>query len=120
LEEIQTVAAGKNCSVVVAADNELQFDLDSQAAWGTFLQFYTTKLAKRWHRLPPFVTWKSSGGNTHAVVTLPEALPVPERIALQAMGGSDPGREFASLTCWGAGSGNSILLYKPLAGEEKS
>ena len=119
MEEIKAEADSLNCEVVVAAQTQLQFDLDDDQAYGIFQQFFYTKLEPHWPEFPawkgnhPFVEWRSKSGNRHVVVEMPEPLPVQERIALQAMGGSDPGREFAALNCFWAGSVHPILLYKP-------
>ena len=119
--EIEAEAKNKNCAVVVAKDNQLQFDLDDDFAYGTFQQFYYTKLVPHWPDLPKFTEWKSRSGNRHIVVELPEPYSVPERIAMQAMGGSDIGREFAALACHWVGSPHPILLYKPvMAAQEET
>ena len=113
LSEIEAIATSHGCEVVIASPSQLQFDLDSPETLQDFEWFYACKLIKAW----PSATreeWKSKSGNTHIVVTLPEELDFPERIALQAMGGSDPGREFAAWNCWKAGSAHPVLLFKPL------
>jgi hypothetical protein len=114
MKEIEEVAAANNCSVVVAKDTELQFDLDTDEAEAQFADFYTNKLQYRYGDKLPRETWKSKSGNTHWVVTLPEPLSVVERIALQTQGGSDPGREFAALCCHWDGSEHPILLFRPM------
>lgn len=116
LHEIKIEAGLSDCDVIVAADNELQFDLDNEDAFTRFWRFYGNKLYNRYGRTYlPKKSWASKGGNTHIVVTLPGPLPIPERIALQTQGGSDPGREFAALCCYWDGSEHPILLYKPRA-----
>lgn len=113
LETIQQEAAELGCEAVVAKDNELQFDLDNVEARLWFEKFYEKQLANRFYMKVPRRSWRSRSGNLHVVVTLPHALPVPERIALQLAGGSDPKREFAALCCHWDGSLNPVLLFKP-------
>jgi hypothetical protein len=113
LDQIETEADGYGCDVVVAKDNELQFDLDDDLALERFRLFHEQKLFNRYKSLLPKQEWKSKSGNTHVVLTLPESLFVTERIALQSQGGSDPGREFAALCCQWDGSLHPILLFKP-------
>jgi hypothetical protein len=56
---------------------------------------------------------KSKSGNTHVYVTLPEPLPVFERIALQAILGSDAKREMLNFIRAKRGdSGEPILMYE--------
>lgn len=117
MEQIESQAASVGCEVLVSKGNELQFDLDSAEAAERFDAYFRNKLSMRWSNLPPFEMWNSRSGNKHAVVTLPQDLTIPERIALQAAGGSDAGREFASLTCYWDGSPHPILLFKPIAKE---
>jgi hypothetical protein len=112
MADIELVAVGYHCEVVVAKANQLQFDLDSDEAYEKFQNYYI-RLQKRFKELS-VEEWKSKNGNRHVVVTLPEYSSVPERIAMQAQGGSDNGREFAALCCHWDGSPHPILLFKPL------
>jgi hypothetical protein len=114
LMTIEKEAASYHCEVIIAADNELQFDLDTVSAEKQFAEFYMKKLFNRYGDKLPRETWMSKNGNTHWVITLPKPLTVVERIALQTQGGSDPGREFAALCCHWDGSPHPILLFKPL------
>ena len=114
IEKIEREAAGYGCEVVVAKDNELQFDLDTLAARDRFDKFYQTQLYNRFQQMLPLIQWKSRSGNRHVVLTLPSPLTVPERIALQVAGGSDVKRECAALFCHWDGSPHPILLFKPV------
>lgn len=113
MDQIEAVAAKHSCSVVVAKDNELQFDLDELGDKRKLTDFVNDHLSQKYEVISTEF-WDSKSGNRHAVVTLKSELPTCERIALQAMGGSDPIREFAALQCHKAGSPHPILLFKPL------
>lgn len=118
IDKIEKEAASYHCEVVIAKDNELQFDLDSSETQTRFTKWYNTTLTSRYMK-QGFISkkvWGSKNGNIHAVLTLPYGvnLSVPERIALQLAGGSDPKREFAALCCHWDGSPHPILLFKPL------
>jgi len=114
LGAITLEAWGKCCEVVIAEPNQLQFDLDSDEAYHRCMYWLHDKLNPRIQpiAMPP-TEWRSKSGNRHIVIDLPHPLEVPERIALQSQGGSDPGREFAALCCHWDGSPHPILLFKP-------
>jgi hypothetical protein len=116
IDKIEKEAASYNCEVVIAKDNELQFDLDTYEAVAYFSKFVQGTLSNRFKQTFIFPRrWQSKNGHDHAVITLPYGvnLSVPERIALQLAGGSDPKREFAALCCHWDGSPHPILLFKP-------
>lgn len=112
MEQIEAIATKHNCTVVVAKDNELQFDLDELGDKAKLNDFVIDRLSQAYKVLRTEF-WDSKSGNRHAVVTLESELPASERIALQAMGGSDPGREFSAMQCLKDGSPHPILLFKP-------
>ena len=113
LWEIQHEAMSKGCQVVVGSPNQLQFDIDSQEDL-TEHCFWLFKLHAHFVGQDlPKKEWRSRSGNWHIVIDLPVELTVPERIALQSMGHSDHGREFAALCCHWAGSPNPLVLFKP-------
>lgn len=112
MEQIEAIAAKHNCSVVVAKPNELQFDLDELGDRARLNAFVADRISQNYKVLKTEF-WDSKSGNRHAVVTLESELPVSERIALQAMGGSDPIREFAAMQCHKNGSPHPVLLFKP-------
>ncbi len=113
MSAIELEATALNCDVIVAKDNELQFDLDTEEDQQLFRTFFYSKLVPTYGGDIEVTEWASKSNNCHMVVKLPVSLTIPVRIALQAMGGSDPGREFAALRCWKAGSPHPILLFKP-------
>jgi hypothetical protein len=57
-------------------------------------------------------TGESRGGNQHFTVTLKRNITPIERIALQAVLGSDPRREAHSLRRWLAGEKNPTLFFE--------
>lgn len=114
MEQIEAVAAKHMCSVVVAKPNELQFDLDELCDKRKLLDFVESRISQSYKVLRTEF-WDSKSGNRHAVVTIESELPVCERIALQAMGGSDPIREFAAMQCHKNGSPHPVLLFKPIS-----
>lgn len=113
MDEIVEQAMAYSCTVVVAQPNQLQFDLDDEGSLKRFAWFYGRSLFARFGDKLPREHWKSKSGNDHWTITLPEELSVHERIAMQACGGSDLGREWAALQCHNAGSPHPILLFKP-------
>lgn len=117
LPTIQKEAESYNCDVVIAKDNELQFDLDDERSSIQFNKWFGATLTNRFKSkgLIFSQSWQSKNGNRHVTAILPHGvnLTVPERIALQLAGGSDPKREFAALCCHWDGSPHPILLFKP-------
>jgi hypothetical protein len=111
--EIEIEAMSRDCKVVIAEPNQLQFDIEDDESRTRFAIFYLDKLFYRYGDKLPRQHWKSRSGNDHWVITLPYALSVEERITMQAIGGSDPGREWAAMCCHWDGSHHPILLYKP-------
>lgn len=111
---IEHEAMTMNCRAVIAQENQLKFDLDHEEAVQKFWHFYSTQLYARYGDKLPREHWHSRSGNDHWTIELPYALSVPERIALQTMGGSDPGREWAALCCHWDDSPHPVLLYRPL------
>ena len=113
IEQITAIAEEKNCDVVIAQADELQFDLDSLQALATFERFLL-RLANEYNGIV-VSGWKSKSGNNHKTIAHKSfsTMSVQEKIALQAMGGSDEGREFASLHCYWHGSHHPILLFRP-------
>lgn len=114
--KIEHEAMSFGCEVVIAKDDELQFDLDTPEAERQFNLFFDLLESR-------FVTktqdiyrkrWTSRSGHSYVVVTLPYAVPTVERIAMQVMGGSDMYREWSALCCLEADSPHPLLLYRPL------
>ena len=114
-EELQKIAAGRWCDLVVAEDDELLLDLDSDHA---LLQFYRmreeiTDTARSQVAIVAWDLWRSQGGNRHVRVKLARPLEFTERIALQAILGSDPLREFLLLTEYMLCGESVNCLFRP-------
>ncbi len=61
--------------------------------------------------------WRSRNGNTHVMITLWCGLDVTERIALQALLGSDPMRELLNLRRVLCRAEDPIALFRPAIGD---
>lgn len=75
-----------------AHSNELQIDLDGKVAWHFFLGQHRLLAGLKWIPAATQIT-SSPGGNIHVRILLPKPMPLIERIALQAILGSDRRRE---------------------------
>lgn len=62
--------------------------------------------------------WKSKGGGKHVLITLDRELPVGERLALQAILGSDVKKELYSIARLHQGVEEPSLLFRPPEGEK--
>jgi hypothetical protein len=116
-EESVRHARRLNLIADVAEENELQIDLD------------TPEQEEQYRRMRPHVEdiydiedvieTPSKSGKTHVRIFTAYPLSVEERVALQAILGSDPKKELCSLQRWLAGDEIPILLFeKPEVHEE--
>ena len=112
LWQIELEAWGLDCQVVVAESGMLQLDIDSTELPLAFFGQIET-LSNQWYTQVSWSQWSSRHGNIHVTVIVAPDLTIPERIALQLMGGSDPYREKSALMCHWNGSPHPILLFKP-------
>src|SRR5580692_862316 len=103
------------CVAIPRQLNQLQLDLDSDAAYLTYIE--------RWQKVeahlgvPEDVTeWKSRHGNRHVVITFDDSLELSasQAIAIQSFLGSDPVREFLSLRRDMALIEEPIMLFRPV------
>jgi len=103
--------------VVPSTADTLQLDFDSEAAYEEFLESRLPKLLNLYDVKRVYWT-ESASGNKHVYVVLPfESTPI-ERIALQAVLGSDPIRELLSIRREDEGADNPSLFFeKPNAVE---
>lgn len=83
-----------DCFVVLANDYQLQLDLDTEESYLYFMQ-ELRKLEKDcdWHFKLHVSPSKSGLPKRHATLTSKKPMPIWQRIALQAVLGSDPMRE---------------------------
>lgn len=102
--------------VVVASNTELQLDIDQPTWQPTGLQqaallLLAERCGEEKGNTLPLRLYQSKGGNTHVVISLPHPLPVQERVAWQAILGSDAKREALCLLDLARGHENCVLLY---------
>jgi hypothetical protein len=113
LGEALLLAMSKNCELVIAESNQLQFDLDSYYSLVYCEGWIERKLSER-VKPTRVQKWNSRNGNWHIMIDLPRQYSQIERIALQSQGGSDPVREWSSLCRVWDGCDVPIRLFKPL------
>lgn len=109
-EESVRYARKMNLVPDIAEENELQLDLD------------TPEQEEQYRRMRPHVEdvydiedvieTPSKSGRTHVRIYTAYPLSVEERIALQAILGSDPKKELCSLRRWLQGDQIPILLFE--------
>lgn len=100
--------------VVVANDKMLMLDYDAKQYDGSLSEQFYSALgifdqvvgSNNYYQVT-----KSKGGNTHVVINLEKPMPIVERIAWQAVFGSDPKREALHLRSVSRGELNPILLF---------
>lgn len=113
IEQLQLVAAEKQCDLVVAGCDQLLIDIDSDAD-EVFFQGQLKILAEKF-LISDIQTWRSRNGGFHHVITLPGMNFEPDeiyRIALQAALGSDRKRELIALDeC--TNSSSVSTLFRP-------
>jgi hypothetical protein len=100
-------------AVVVAPENGLQIDYDFPALPDGFrcaLNLLRQRIGAS--DMPLYETTKSRSGNIHVHIPLPEPMPIVERIAWQAVFGSDQLREGISLINVYRGAANPVLLFE--------
>ena len=111
----QKLAHFPDYRVAVARDNELQIDYDipiscpmptcfHQAMEHLHKRFNTDKLS--------YEITESKGGNRHVTILLPEDMPIVERVAWQAVFGSDARREAMSLVSIAKNEKNPVLFFE--------
>lgn len=97
--------------VAVARSNELMLDYDSPDVPSTFYSGLSFLDQRFGGKIIDAAVYKSRSGNRHVVVKLPEAISDEERIAWQAVLGSDQKREALSLISCGRDVKNPVLLF---------
>lgn len=136
-EEIRDASFSKareeGLDIVIPSSRELQLDLDmpledknnhvrGAIPVSRIIRRNSPRASKSLDRflgmraIPKWEAWRSKSGNCHVVLTLLSELSPLERVALQAMFGSDPMREmlnFSRITC---GTDDPIALFRPHGG----
>jgi hypothetical protein len=100
-EYLRKLASDNHCDLLIATDQQLFLDIDSQAAYDQYRQ-----MLPNLKRIYPVIGIdeyvsrnKSLDGflKRHIIIELLDPLTISERIALQAILGSDPMKEFLSI-----------------------
>jgi len=116
------LAQAEKLDVVIepADDFTLQLDIDSDEAYDQALMNIELLMSLgREHAVMDLLVGesmmvrRSKGGNRHVTLGLRQALSVYERLALQAILGSDPSRELLSMAGIRAGKDQPIVLFRP-------
>lgn len=95
-EQCLAWAEALNCDIRFPQPDELFIDIDTEAAWHRFLITY--ECLDKFIKCSCVITASKSGlPKRHVVVKLDKHYSITERIALQAIMGSDPMRELMSL-----------------------
>jgi len=118
-EQYVTRMEADGFEILVPEGNELQIDLDSASGFYIFL--------RRWERFAQEyenASWraypsKSGLPHRHVVVSLPFGVNAAERIALQAILGSDPTREMLSVFRYYRGDPCPTLLARKAQGSSQ-
>lgn len=137
-DESFAAAREQGCEVLVASTSQIQLDIDQPWPCGTrlnnppsdVLNLLSDTAGDRTKnvlaRLLEFMVvlkweaWPSASGNTHIMLTLSREFTSHERIAIQAMLGSDPMRELLNLRRVWCGAEDPIALFRPASPEGKS
>lgn len=93
-----------------AEDRELQIDLDTDAQEEQYRRM--RPLMEDVYPIEEVIETPSKSGRTHVRIFTAYPLSVEERIALQAILGSDPRKELCSLRRWLKGDQIPILLFE--------
>lgn len=101
--------------IMTPSDNELLLDIDTEDDW-KFFQKAVARLQEEYPRLVNWAAWPSKSGlpRRHALVTVPFVVDDVQRIAFQAVLGSDRVREMLSLFRCRCGDPVPTLLAEPL------
>lgn len=111
-EYLSGKAASVGCTVLYPRGNELQLDIDSEED----LEFFhaQSRLLTEIFDAVEVETLISRSGGRHILVTLPYAIPPAERIALQAVLGSDRKRELLNYRRVVRRDPHPMCLFRPI------
>lgn len=125
-----TEAIRKGCKVVISSPKQIQLDLDTpwihasnhvdgiHAVLSVIHQNDIRKIILLSRFLENFSVvewqaWKSSGGNSHVMLTLTRELSLSDRICLQSILGSDPMRELLNFRRMLCNADDPVALFRP-------
>lgn len=99
-EQLSAKAEERNCTLLVADAATLLVDLDTPAQLAQFERMVSQikETVRSRVDIRQYEVLRSRNGGWHGIVELSPGLDFPERVALQAILGSDPLREFLLLT----------------------
>jgi hypothetical protein len=112
-QKLAKVGLADAYEVVIATDSDIQIDYDSPrlpAVFSVALNLLRQRIGAK--ELPAYRASASRSGNVHVHIPLPEPMPIVERIAWQAVFGSDGLREGISLINVHRGAANPVLLFE--------
>jgi hypothetical protein len=112
LEHRFEIAANEGLCIVVPNDRTLQLDFDSDESYEWL---WLSKNLSNLHvhfDVAKIVTTVSKSGNKHVHITLNQSLDTPTRIALQAVLGSDPVREFLNIARHLKGIKDPVVFFE--------
>lgn len=120
LDKMRKMAEKQNAEVVESTDTTLLLDIDSlpaKAQYNDVRGILSSKLPRLFGPQSGDISWPSKSGNEHIVVHLKTPIGASERIAFQAILGSDGKREALNLArIKKQGLGNeAIVLFRPKA-----
>jgi hypothetical protein len=110
-EATLTFADENNLNVVLPTSNELFCDLDKEDDLNRFL--VTSERLKKEGILSAYRFETSKSGNWHGIATTVKEYSLPEKIALQAILGSDRRREYAAFVAYTKGEVNAVRRFTP-------
>jgi hypothetical protein len=100
----------KDWEVFVATDTTLLLDIDSDTLPDGFMRWLT--LLEEQVGVVTYEVFVSKSGNRHVIITMKQPMDIIERIAWQAILGSDPVREACHLGSVKRNEQNPILLFQ--------
>lgn len=112
-KEKSNIAAAQAAGFLIVRGNEntLLLDLDTSAGLEQFHRMYEMVDSK--FKILSSETWKSKSGHSHVKLLIREALSAAQRIALQAVLGSDPKRETFGVYKLTKGVEEPSILFRP-------
>lgn len=119
--ERDAMASAVGCYAIEATDQELFLDLDSEEAHDHFLEFWPDFCGIFGTDGDYKESWSRSGSpKRHITVILPVPVPLVQRIAFQAILGSDPKREMLAMSRAQKTEKNVVLFFEPIKKEKNS